>query len=108
MPAVEAFANTAGDANRGHGSLVAEVYAVRVDELAGVADIATEPDCVLWWLLPGPGFDGVYCSCNGEESGAVRHFCDLRTDLSWHAKCVVDDPARAGSTKACKMKTAAT
>jgi len=107
LPTVEAFAYTAGDANGGHGPFVAEVDAVRVDELAGVADIAAQPDRVLRWLLPGPGFDGVDGLRNGEESGAVGHFCDLRTDLSWHAKRIVDDPARAGSAKTRKMKSAA-
>ncbi len=41
MPAVEALTDAAGNTNGGHGPFVAEVDTIRIDELAGVADIAS-------------------------------------------------------------------
>ena len=97
LAAVEALADAACDADR--GSLVSEVEPVGVDQPAGVADVASQPDGVLRRLLPGPRFDRVDRPGDGEEPRAVGHGGELGADLARRAEGVVHDPARAGAAE---------
>ena len=55
LPAVQALADTACDTDRRRCPFASEVEAVRVDELTGVPDIATQSNGVLRRLFPGAG-----------------------------------------------------